>query len=405
MPHTSAQKMLLGLSAGIVLILALSFVLPILLPSFFGVTYGKDNPLDTSTSATGDTADIADASTTEPFVPSYVATPSSVKAIYMTSWVAGTPSIRTKVVNVLDTTEANSLVIDVKDYSGRISFKVSDPELVKIGSQEIRDADLPQFIETLHKKGIYVIARIAVFQDAYYVKLHPNLAVKNLAGTDAWKDRKGISWIDPGAQEYWNYIVRIGREARAIGFDELNFDYIRYPSDGNMKDISYQWSATTPKPEILKNFYSFLHDQFVPAGTEKSDNRVKISADLFGLTTTASDDLGIGQVLVDALPYFDYVAPMVYPSHFGAGYDGFKNPAAHPYDVIHSSMGTAVARAKAASTSPLKLRPWLQDFDLGADYTATEVRAQIQATYDVGLDSWMIWSASNVYSSGGLLAQ
>lgn len=329
------------------------------------------------------------------FVPSYVPTPAIVKGIYMTSWTASSNDLRGGLVKLIDDTELNTVVIDIKDYSGKIVFPEISDRLKAYGSEEIRISDLKEFIESLHKKNIYVIARIAVFQDAYFVKFRPDLAVKNKEGTKVWKDKKGISWIDPGSREYWDYIILLSKEARKIGFDEVNFDYIRFPSDGNMEDISYPWSTTTPKALVLKNFFKYLHNGL-------SDSGLKISADLFGMTTTAIDDMGIGQVLENTLPYFDYVDPMVYPSHYPPTFEGFKDPEEHPYDVVHFAMGGAVARAKIASTSSEKLRPWLQDFGLKMNYGPEEVRAQIKATGDVGLSSWLLWSASNKYTQGAL---
>ncbi|MFZ2621036.1 MAG: putative glycoside hydrolase [Minisyncoccia bacterium] len=329
------------------------------------------------------------------FIPSYVVTPSVVKGIYMTSWVAGDKKLRDGLINLLDDTELNTIVIDIKDYSGKIVFPITNRELNSYGSEEVRVNDLEDFIETLHKKDIYVIGRVAVFQDAYFVKYRPDLAVKNESGTEIWKDQKGISWIDAGSREYWDYIILLSKEARKIGFDEINFDYIRFPSDGNMNDISYPWSSTTPKILVLKNFFEYLHNNLIDSG-------LKTSADLFGMTTTALDDMGIGQVLENTLPYFDYVSPMVYPSHYSADFEGFKEPEAHPYEIVKIAMQSAVLRAKIASTSPDKLRPWLQDFGLKMSYGPTEVRAQINATNDVGLDSWLLWSASNKYTKGAL---
>lgn len=191
-------------------------------------------------------------------LPSYVETPDSVRGIYMTSWVAGTPSLRNKLVSLIDETELNTVVIDIKDYSGKIIFPIDNEKLRQYGSEEIRVADMKDFIEELHGKNIYVIGRVAVFQDAYFVKYRPELAVKNSNGDKIWKDRKGISWIDPGSTEYWDYIVLLVDESRKIGFDEINFDYIRFPSDGNMKDISYPWSSSTPKTITIKIFLCIL---------------------------------------------------------------------------------------------------------------------------------------------------
>jgi hypothetical protein len=345
-------------------------------------------------------AQVLSASTTPAvvFVPSYVSTPEPLKGIYMTSWVAGTPSLRNKLVSLIDTTEINSIVIDIKDYSGKIVFKITNPELKTYGSEEIRIQDLQNFIESLHKKGVYVIGRIAVFQDAYFVKQRPDLAVKNKAGTETWKDGKGISWIDANAKEYWDYIILLSKESRAIGFDEINFDYIRFPSDGNMQDISFPMSSTTPKAIVLKNFFQYLQSHLQGTG-------LKTSADLFGMVTSAENDMGIGQVLENALPYFDYISPMVYPSHYPPSFEGFADPEKHPYEVVHSAMQSAVTRTEMASTSTSKLRPWLQDFGLRTDYGPDEVRAQIKATNDVGLTSWLLWSASNKYTAGALRSE
>ena len=337
----------------------------------------------------------------------HLATPTPVKAIYMTSWVAGTPRLRDRVINLLDTTELNSVVIDVKDYTGRISFAVTDPELIASGAVEVRIPDIQALIADLHRRGIYVIARISVFQDAYFVSRHPELAVHRRSDGKVWKDRKGISWLEAGATPVWDYVIKIAQESYAVGFDEINFDYIRFPSDGNMQDISYKYfnAKTETRAQVMKRFYAYLSQSLAPLP-------MPLSIDLFGLTTTSIDDLGIGQVLADAAPYFDYIAPMVYPSHFASGYLNFSNPAIHPYEVVRNAMTSAVGRLTAtssvATSTPVfyrrrgKLRPWLQDFDLGATYTADMVRAQIQAVYDSGLTSWMLWDPNNRYTKEAL---
>ena len=177
-----------------------------------------------------------------------------------------------------------------------------------------------------------------------------------------------------------------------------------------MQDISYPFSTSTPKHFVMRSFFEYLHNNLVmdfieisSTGEKKvENNRLKISADIFGMVTTAKDDMGIGQLLEDTFPYFDYIMPMVYPSHYPVTFQGFKNPAEHPYEVVHFAMKEAVSRATVASTTTSKLRPWLQDFDLGADYGPAEVRAQIKATNDVGLNSWILWSPSNKYTKSAL---
>jgi len=327
-------------------------------------------------------------------------------------------SFRNKLVKIADTTEVNSIIIDVKDFSGTIAFKATDPLLKDNTGTGCRTNDLREFIGELHEKGIYVIARITVFQDPYYTKAHPETAVKRASDGGMWKDRKGLSFVDVSAKPFWDYIVAIGKESYALGFDELNFDYMRFPSDGDMKNIEYSWGKGMAKAEALEHFFMYLHDSLKGTGA-------KLSVDLFGMTATNTDDLGIGQVLERALPYFDYVAPMVYPSHYPAGFNGYKNPNLHAYDIVQFSMARAGDRAEAATTtvehfggvrvgtstpavytkevySRNKLRPWLQDFSYGGTYGPAEVRAQIQATYDADMNSWFLWDPKNLYTKEAL---
>lgn len=333
------------------------------------------------------------------FTATHVQTPSPVKAIYMSSWVAGTPSFRNKLVDIIRTTEVNAVVIDIKDYTGKVSFLIDEDPFRKLESSENRIADIREFIAMLHREGVYVIGRLSVFQDPHLVKLWTEEAVKTKTDTSVvWKDHKGISWMDAGSTEVWDYVVKLARVSHDYGFDEINFDYIRFPSDGNMKDIYYPRSEGKVKSDVLRSFFEYLNTHL-----RKGEDPITISADIFGMTTTNTDDLNIGQLLEDALVNFDYVAPMVYPSHFPNNWYGMSKPAEEPYKVISLSMGKAVERAEALGVDPLKLRPWLQDFNLGATYTAAMVQDQIQATYDVGLDSWMLWDPKNIYTRGALI--
>ena len=370
-------------------------------------------------------------------VATHVETPEAVKAIYMTQCVAGTPSFRSSLVALAEETEVNSIIIDIKDFTGSLVFKSDHPLLKDNGGEGCRSIDLYEFIETLHDKGIYIIGRITVFQDPYYAQTYPELAVQStLSSTTPWTDHKGLPFIDVSARPFWEYIVAISKESYAMGFDELNYDYIRYPSDGPMEEAVY---INNNKAEAVEGFFKYLYEHVHPIG-------VKMSADLFGYTTILTDDLGIGQQLERALPYFDYIAPMVYPSHYNKGFAGLANPNSDPHKVVFTSMEAGVSRTRAEKTTVStfdgeeifvdevvpahyneenifvatstrqvssgyytksaydiqKLRPWLQDFDYGGDYDVKEVRAQIQATYDAGLTSWMLWSPSNRYTRGAL---
>jgi len=344
-------------------------------------------------------------------IPMYIETPEQVKTIYMTSCVVGTPSFREELVRIAETTEINSIIIDIKDYSGGISFNTNNPTLAPYVSDRCGAGDMKEFVRTLHEKGIYVIGRITVFQDPIYAMAHPEIAVQKASDRSVWSDNKGIHFVDPGAKPFWDYVVELSRESHRLGFDELNFDYIRYPSDGPMKDIYYPVSndrAQGNKKEVLRDFFVYLYEEL----NVKED--ITTSADLFGMTTTNTDDLNIGQYLEYTLPYFDYVAPMVYPSHYPKGFNGWNNPNEHIYEVVNFAMQSAHNRAldysKATTTpadlaervSPGQLRTWIQDFDYGGNYDVSEVRAEIQASYDAGVNSWMIWSPSNRYTIGAL---
>lgn len=379
--------------------------------------------------------------------PLYLETPKPLKAIYMTQCVAGTPSFRAELLGLIEETELNAVVIDVKDFSGGIGFTTDHPELTPYISDRCRASDMRELVRQFNEKGIYTIARITVFQDPLYAELHPELGVKYASNPEAlWTDNKGLHFIDVSAKPFWDYIITLSRETHKLGFDELNYDYIRFPSDGPMKDIHFPHSGDTPKAVALERFFAFLHEEMKnPSAYPRGVEPPVISADLFGMTTTNYDDLNIGQQLERTLPYFDYVAPMVYPSHYPAGWHGFQNPNLYPYEVVNICMETAARRAEA-KTSPIetrmsepvyetitieaasstagttttqtkkvltgeytkpqfdrnKLRPWLQDFDYGGNYDVAEVRTQIQATYDAGLHSWMLWAPSNRYTRGAL---
>lgn len=343
----------------------------------------------------------------------HVTTPAEVKAIYMSQCAAGTPSFRESLTKLIDETELNAIVIDIRDYTGMISFPTDNPILKDMVSDDCGANDMKGFIESLHAKDIYVIGRITVFQNPHYTKMHPDQAVQHKNG-GVWKDRKGLAFVDVGAQPYWDTVVELANESYAIGFDEINFDYIRYPSDGDMASAVYIKRDGKTKQEMLEDFFKYL--------TENVDPGMVTSADLFGMVTTNYDDLNIGQVLERALPYFDYIGPMVYPSHYPKGFNGWNDVNAVPYELMKYVMAAAVKRTTAPTTSipslaytrigtstpalyqkpeyPVsKMRPWIQDFDYPVEYTPEMVRAQIRANEELGINSYMVWDPGNKYSS------
>ncbi|NCT01990.1 hypothetical protein GW766_01910 [Candidatus Parcubacteria bacterium] len=372
-------------------------------------------------------------------VVTHVPLPEQVKAIYMTSCVAGTPSFRSNLIDLIRETELNAVIIDIKDYSGTISFPAQS-ESWRSAWLEARcgTKDMPQLIELLHDHGIFVIGRITVFQDPFYAPKHPELAVQRSDQVTVWKDHKGLSFIDIAAKPYWDHIIELVVDSYNIGFDELNFDYVRYPSDGNMTDTYYPQSVAgqygMDRQANLEAFFKYLNEKLNDEekftavrhdGTGRASSTPWTSVDLFGMTTTNFDDLSIGQVQDRAAPYFDFVAPMVYPSHYPKNFLGLGDPNDYPYKVVYHAMKTGVDRM-LSSTTPMqgflherigtstpalyskpvytgdRFRTWIQDFDYGGDYDAADVRAQIQASYDAGVKNWMIWAPSNIYTREAL---
>ncbi len=326
----------------------------------------------------------------------HIQTPEQVRALYMSAWVAGSDKYRNPLIKMVDDTELNAVVIDIKDSTGRISFAIDDPLIKEIGSPENRIKNIRELTSLLHSKNIYIIGRISVFQDPYLTKLKPEWAIKKKSDGTIWKDKKGLSFLDPTNVKVHEYILSIALDSYKDGFDEINFDYIRYPSDGDIKDINYNLGSGKTRADNLEAFF-----KYISTGIKKTDN-IPISADVFGLTTEATDDMGIGQVWEKVIPYFDFICPMVYPSHYPNGYAGYKNPALYPYQVINRALISAVVKSKAINQDISKIRPWLQDFNLGATYTKEMIQTEMKAVYDNGLNSWMLWDPANKYTPSAL---
>ncbi|OGM92960.1 hypothetical protein A2372_03890 [Candidatus Wolfebacteria bacterium RIFOXYB1_FULL_54_12] len=336
-------------------------------------------------------------------------TPKVVRAVYLTAPSGGREDKIQAIIN-MKKDGLNAVVIDIKDSFGVVAY---DTQLDMVNRYELERKfipDLAALVQRFHDEGIYVIARVAVFQDTAFAEARPELAVHdkrklNAAGgvmskKTLWRDGKNLAWVDPSSREVWEYVVALSNDALSYGFDELNYDYIRFPSDGKISTIAY--SVTKPDasyPVQIRGFMQYLREQL---------RDTVLSVDLFGFTMVKSEDIGIGQIVEDAYAYFDYVAPMVYPSHYPSGFMGYKNPAAWPYEIIADSMQKGQARLdayQATASTTAKLRPWLQDFDLGADYDAAMIGKQIQATEDMlgeQYAGYMLWNPSSNYTVSGI---
>lgn len=320
----------------------------------------------------------------------------TVKGLYLTAYSAGSSGKLDSIIRLIDETELNAVVVDIKDYSGYILFDTKVSLAKQMNLVDNRYPSLTSTIKKLHDHGIYVIARQTVFQDPILAKAKPEWSVKSKTG-GLWRDYKGISWVDPTRKEIWEYNTAIAKDAISYGFDEINFDYVRFPSDGKISDMVYSGSensTNTKKYRTMQKFYNYLSDQL-------KNEPAWISLDMFGFVMDKSgeDDMNIGQRLEDGIAAADYVCPMMYPSHYPAGYLGLKNPANSPGVVLGHGLKISSPRFEGARA---ELRPWIQAFNLGAVYDADMIRTQIDEVEKYTSAGWLLWNAANRYTDAGL---
>lgn len=319
----------------------------------------------------------------------------AVKGLYLTAYSANSPAKINAIIDLINRTELNGVVIDIKDYSGQVLYDSNVPLVNEFGFEDNRFTDLKALIQKLHDNHIYVIARQTVFQDPILAEKKPEWAIKSKRG-GLWRDHKGLSWVDATREEVWKYNIAIAKEAAKFGFDEINFDYVRFPSDGNMDDVVYA-NKDKKKYEVMESFYNFL-------GKQMASDPVWISLDMFGfvMEKTGEDDMFIGQRLVDAVQNVDYISPMMYPSHYPSGHLGLQNPAAHPGLVFENGMkkGAPVFVGMRA-----EVRPWIQAFNIGAVYDGSKIREQIDVIEKYPNSGWLMWNAANRYSAAGLKSE
>lgn len=323
--------------------------------------------------------------------------PDHVRGLYVNAWAAGSRTRLAGLLEIAARTEINTFVIDIKDATGYISHATELAAAHEIGAtEEIRIRDLPGVLDRLEQAGIYPIARIVVVKDPLLSAARPELAVQDTAG-GVWVDSKGIVWLNPYSTEVWQYHVALAREVALLGFPEIQWDYVRFP-DAPASDharSTYPGADGQSKPDAIRAFLQYTRD-------ELADLDVEVTADVFGITTTASRDVGVGQVWESFIDVVDVALPMVYPSHYQPGSSGFDSPNAHPYEIVRRALGDALRRSALVDGAGMT-RPWLQDFSLGEPkYGAPEVRAQIQAAYDAGVEQWILWNPGSSYTQDAL---
>lgn len=325
--------------------------------------------------------------------------PNAVKALYVNAWAFGSPRLWS-LVRLVDSTDINALVVDVKDDTGCLLYQSEVPTARAIGAGACaRTRDVHARLDTLHAHGIYAIARIVVAKDPKLAVGRPAWSVQSRDG-GLWRDRIGSAWVDAYNDSVWVYAGQLAREAIGLGFAEVQFDYVRFPDEPRSRMASAIFGARRAgesQRESVRRHIRLLTDFVKPLGAP-------VTFDVFGLTATVTDgDLGIGQVWEDFASVADVVLPMVYPSHYTRGAFGFRSPNANPYAVVRLALTDALARSRSPNAA--QIRPYLQAFTLGRRlprYTPTEIREQIRAAHDLGIDSWVLWNPRSVYQRAAL---
>ncbi len=321
----------------------------------------------------------------EPFTP---------KGLYLSFFGVGHSGIRTAATRLIEETELNAVTIDVKGDRGMVAYKSTVPLTAQVGAQDIITVrDMKALLDTLHDKHIYTIARIVVFKDDKLALAHPELAVRRRDGS-IYRDRERLAWADPFRKEVWDYNIAIAVEAARHGFDEIQFDYTRFPDAPGLV-----FSAPTTRENRVAAINGFLG----AAREALAPYNVFLAVDIFGYVGWNLDDTHIGQQLEDLPAIVDYISPMLYPSCFQFGIPGYRIPVEHPYEIVHLTLDNALRRTQIPA---VRFRPWIQAFrDYAFDrreFGARQIRAQIRGAEEFGSDGWMLWNPRNQYTDAGL---
>src|SRR5881296_2053109 len=323
-----------------------------------------------------------------------------IKGLYVNAWAFGSPKLW-QLVRLADETEINAFVVDVKDDTGCLLYPSAVPTAQQIGANQcVRAKDARARLDTIAAHGIYAIARIVVAKDPRLAEHKPEWSVQERGTGKLWRDRIDIAWVDAYNDSVWIYAAQLAQEAVHMGFNEVQFDYVRFPDEPRSRMATAVFPAHRPgqtQREAVREHVALLTRRLKPLG-------VPVTFDIFGLTASATGDLGIGQVWEDFATLADVLLPMVYPSHYYRGAFGFAWPNGQPYRVVRSALNDALQRSRPLPGSA-EIRPFLQAFTLGRRlprYTPFEIREQIRAVEDLGITSWVLWNPRSVYQRAAL---
>lgn len=311
------------------------------------------------------------------------------RGIYLSSYGISSLKLRNSALDLVHDTQINTFVIDIKTDTAMVTHKSSVPLAAEIGAQKlVLKKDLPETIAKLHEQGIYTIARIVTFKDTLLAHAHPELAIKT-AGGELFKDREGLAWVDPFKAEVREYNIALAEEAAQMGFDEVQFDYMRFPDKRGL---------VFSKPNNEQNRVDAINALLTEARKKLEPYNVFLAGDIFGYVAWNLDDTEIGQRIVDVMQHVDYASPMLYPSGFQFGIPGYRDPVANSREIVYRSLVRARERS---NVDPVRFRPWLQAFkDYAFDrrhFGQAEIQEQIDAAERFGSDGYLLWNPRNVY--------
>ncbi|WP_308637073.1 putative glycoside hydrolase [Paenibacillus silvisoli] len=324
-----------------------------------------------------------------------------VRGIYVSGWVAGSKKRMQSLIDLVDRTNLNAMVIDVKNDYGQLTYRSELPAVHAIdGDRHASISDIKGLLRKLKAKHIYVIGRVVTFKDPLYAKKYPGMALQKQSG-GVWRDGQGKAWLDPYQKQVRDYNEAIAAEAAALGFDEVQFDYVRFPDNGSKVDreVRYSDQQGRSKSDIISLFLREARTVVHNAGA-------RVSADVFGLVTSSTNDMGIGQSWRAVSGAVDVISPMTYPSHYSTGMYGVKSPDLSPYPIIRQAMQDAKRRnaimERSGNQRTASIRPWLQSFTARwvhphQSYGAEQVNKQIQAARDQGIKEFLLWSSNCKY--------
>lgn len=314
-----------------------------------------------------------------------------VRALYVNRFAAQSSRKMAKLIGMADSSEINAFVIDLKDEFG-LNYRSTNPDIQRNAGNAGTIPNLPAFLDTLKAHGIMPIARLVVFKDSVAARMNPTETIRKSDGS-TWRDKQGLAWVDPYSPKIREYNIAVAEELVRMGFEEIQFDYIRFPEPyKSLPTQVFPTSKGVSKPQALADFLQQARTRINALG-------VRSTADIFGLVTTVKGALEIGQEWEVLAPVTDVLLPMVYPSHYPPGSFGIARPNADPYQVVYTAIKRARERdEKLGITAQGHVRPWLQAFSLGQPkYGAEQLTAQKKAVYDAGYDGWVLWSPGSNY--------